>query len=217
MIDLADVKRLAALGEGPRIEFKRRVPKPERIAKEVIALANSGGGKVLLGVDDDGSVVGVRDAHEERFALDQALTTLIDPPLQVHITTLQITPRRDVLVVDVPDSAARPHFLQQPDSQRRVAYVRTGSQSIEASREVIRVIRAEKKESDTMFEFGEKEHQLMQYLDRYERITVSQYARLANLPPRRASQTLVLLTRAGILAVHPNEKADYFTLAVRAG
>ena len=53
-----DVKRLAAMGEGRTLEFKNRVPRPERIAREVIALANTDGGTVLVGVDDDGTVLG---------------------------------------------------------------------------------------------------------------------------------------------------------------
>ena len=43
-IDLRDLQRLVALGEGLTIEFKRRVPRPERIAKEVFALAITQGG-----------------------------------------------------------------------------------------------------------------------------------------------------------------------------
>ena len=42
-----DVKRLAAMGEGRTLEFKNRVPRPERIAREVIALANTDGGSGL--------------------------------------------------------------------------------------------------------------------------------------------------------------------------
>ena len=47
------LERLVAVGEGQHLEFKRQVPRPQRLAKEVIAFANSGGGHLLLGVDDD--------------------------------------------------------------------------------------------------------------------------------------------------------------------
>ena len=65
---LEEIKRLVARGEGRHLEFKRRVPEPERVAKEVVAFANSGGGRLLLGVDDDGTIVGVRDSEEEEFS-----------------------------------------------------------------------------------------------------------------------------------------------------
>jgi hypothetical protein len=53
----------------------------------------------------------------------------------------------------------------------------------------------------------------MRYLETYGQITVKQFASLAHIPPRKASHTLVLLTRANILRLHVGEKEDYFTLA----
>lgn len=64
---LDHLRRLVARGEGQTIEFKRRVPSPDRLAKEVIAFANSSGGQLLLGVTDDGRIVGVKDSEEEEF------------------------------------------------------------------------------------------------------------------------------------------------------
>ena len=52
------------------------------------------------------------------------------------------------------------------------------------------------------FEYGDKEALLMRYLDAYGRITVAAFAQLAAIPARRASHTLVLLTRAGLLRHH---------------
>ena len=68
-MNLEELNRVVQLGEGLTLEFKTRVPKPERIAKEVIAFANTIGGRLLLGVDDDGTVKGVRDSDEEEYAL----------------------------------------------------------------------------------------------------------------------------------------------------
>lgn len=214
---VSDLKRLAALGEGMHLEFKRKVPRPERIAKEVIALANAEGGRVLLGVDDDGSVVGVRDALEEEFALRRALERHVHPRVDVELERVPITPRREVVVVDVPASRLKPHFLiEEPEANgqaARTAYVRVGASSVEASREAVRLMRHAAEPRDVRFEFGEKEQKLMRYLDRHERITVEGFARLAGVPRRSASQTLVLLARASVLRLHPDEREDYFTLA----
>lgn len=214
-MDLRDLQRYVSFGEGTFIEFKRRVPSPVRIAKEVIALANGRGGKLFLGVDDDGSILGVRDAEEERFALRQALDAHCDPPVPFDVLAVPISRKREVLVVDVPESVEKPHYLigsVNGSGQRRTAYVRVDDQSIEASREAVRLMKHERDPQDVQFEFGEKERTLMRYLDRYERITVEEFARLAGIPRRRASQTLVLLAKANLLRLHPDEKADFFTL-----
>jgi len=57
---LQEVKELAAKGEGLQIEFKKKAAFPEKIVREVIALANTQGGTLLIGVDDDGTVSGQR-------------------------------------------------------------------------------------------------------------------------------------------------------------
>ena len=217
-----DLKRLVALGEGLQIEFKQRVPQPERIAREVIALANTRGGKVLVGVGDDGEIVGVKDPDEEVFALRAALDARGAPPVPLSVEGVRVSRRREVLVVDVPESAAKPHFLvDEPsgdglapaDAARRTAFVRVGSMSVEASREAVRLMRAERNGADVRFRFGDAEQLLMKYLERHERVTVREYARLAALAERDASHTLVLLTRAGILVHHPDAQEDFFTHA----
>lgn len=208
---LQEVNQLASLGEGSHLEFKRKVPRPERIAKEIIAFANTRGGRLLLGVDDDGTVVGVRDAEEEAFALEHALNAHCDPPVAFETEHVVVSNRRFVIVVHVPESDTKPHFLVN-GGEPRVAYVRVDDKSVEASREGIRLMRNGGAAKVT-FKFGDKELMLMRYLEEYGRITVRQFASLANLPRRRASQTLVLLTRANILRLHADPKQDYFTLA----
>ena len=214
-----ELRRLAAMGEGAHLEFKNRVPRPERIAREVIALANTDGGKVLVGVDDDGTVLGLKDAAEEFFALQQALHERILPDVELDFETVRVSRTREVLVVHVPASPLRPHVLlpeRRPDGTlpKRRAFVRVADQSVEASREAVALMRAEGRGDAVTFTFGDAERRLLEYLDRHERITVRQYARMTKTPPWRASKTLVMLARAGIVALHPREGGDdYFTAA----
>ena len=214
---LDDLRRLAAMGEGRHLEFKNRVPRADRFAREVIALANTDGGKVLIGVDDDGSVVGVKDADEELFALRQALGARVEPAVEVDVEPVRVSRRRLALVVDVPASGERPHYLRpngDPREKRRV-FVRVADQSVEASREAVQLMKAERGGAGARFTFGERERKLMAYLDRHERVTVTEYARLAAVPPWRASKTLVQLAHAGLLALHAQPGgADYFTASV---
>ena len=215
-----DLKRLAAMGEGAHLEFKNRVPRPERIAREVIALANTDGGKVLVGVDDDGSVVGLKDAGEEFYALQQALHERILPEVDLRFETVRVSRTREVLVVHVPASPDRPHVLlpdRRPDGTlpKRRAFVRVADQSVEASREAVQIMKAEGRGEGASFTFGDAERKLLEYLERHERITVREYARMTKAPPWRASKTLVALARAGIVALHPRPGGDdYFTAAL---
>ena len=212
-MNLRELSQLVTLGEGQHLEFKKRVPGPERIAKEVIAFANTGGGRLLLGIDDDGTVAGVKDAAEEEYALQQALLAHSHPPVLIQSERIPITKKRDVIIVRVPASDHKPHFLVDPQNGERTAYVRVEDMSVEASREAVHLMRARREEVDVLFEFGEKEQILMRYLDSYGRISVARYATLAGISPQEASNTLVVLAEANILQLHSDPKEDYFTLA----
>lgn len=210
---LDELIRLALVGEGVALEFKTRVPQPARIAKEVIAFANTRGGRILIGVDDDGTVKGVRDSAEEEYMLAQALETHCKPPVKVHIERVEVTKKRNAIVVQVPESESKPHLLVEEEKPGGTAYIRIDDMSLEASKEHLRLMRTAKRDKDVLFEFGEKEKVLMRYLENYGRITVSQFARLVNIPRRSASHTLVLLAKANILQLHPDPGTDYFTLS----
>lgn len=200
------------MGEGLTLEFKTRVPKAERISKEVIAFANTSGGRLLLGVDDDGGIKGVRDAEEEEYALTAALEKHCRPPVKISTERIPISNKRNVILVRVPASSEKPHKLVAENGEETV-YIRVADMSVEASREHVRLMKNRNKADNVVFEFGEKEKVLMRYLENYGRITVAQFARVADIPKRRASHTLVLLAKANVLQLHPDSKTDYFTLA----
>ena len=218
---LRELTRLASLGEGEHLEFKRRVPEGPRIAREVIALANSGGGRLLLGVSDRGEVEGLQYAAEEIFAFRHAVERYCRPPAvysteQVPLDTRSARDRRrDVIVVTVPESRQKPHVLVEDSSDENapgVAYVRVGEMSVEASPEAVALMEDDE-EVGVTFQFGEKEQFLMRYLEDYARVTVSQFARMAGIPEAEASSTLLTLAKADVLQIQADRREDYFTLA----
>ena len=211
-----EVSRLAAQGEGRFLEFKRKVPRPERIAREVIAFANTQGGHLLLGVDDDGTVVGLRDAGEEEFMLVRAMNSYCEPPVNFDLQRVEIAHRRDVVVVRVPESRTKPHYLVEDEGEERLtAFIRIDDKSVEASSESLALLTTSESEP-VQFEFGEKERLLMRYLEEYGRISVAEFASLANITEDEASQTLIVLTRGSILELQADHRGDYFTLAYDA-
>ena len=87
-MDITTVQRLVARGEGQRVEFKKKVNFPDKIIKEVVAFANSNGGKLILGIDDDGTIAGTRNIEGEIFVLEDAIEKLIMPSLTYTVHTV---------------------------------------------------------------------------------------------------------------------------------
>jgi ATP-dependent DNA helicase RecG len=68
------VANAIAQGEGPRVDFKRDLSSRKSVLKDIVAFANTAGGAVVIGVDDDGSVVGVADPLREEERLSSSIS-----------------------------------------------------------------------------------------------------------------------------------------------
>ncbi|MDH7515676.1 MAG: ATP-binding protein [Bacteroidota bacterium] len=199
-------------GEGISVEFKRKVTSPEKIAREIVALANTTGGILLFGVDDDRTVIGVRSEKEEMDYIRQAAEECSDPPVPYRTTIFNVQ-GRDVICMEIPESTRKPHYAVEPETGERKAFIRVGENSVQASREMVKIMEYRSGSAGPVrIMIGEAERRLFSYLETHDRITVKEYSELINVSKRRASRLLIRLVRAGVLAIHTMEKSDFFTL-----
>ena len=126
LIDVSEnrLAQLTALGEGFTTEFKRSVP--SNLGAEVCAFANATGGVILIGVTDDGDVVGV-GSHNRLKSQVQTTARSADPPIAVEVESVG-----DVLIVRVPEQHGKPYSFGGR------FYIREGSNCQQMSRDEIR-------------------------------------------------------------------------------
>ncbi len=215
-MDVAELKTLISEGENFKIEFKRQFSSVEKIAKELIAFANTKGGMILFGVDDDGTIYGVPSEKSEIDLIREAAKDYCEPPIDPIVQVIELN-RKDVVVAIVEESRIKPHRLQDyrdvlsPDAR---VYIRINDKSVIASREVVKILESENPDSEPLSVIiGENERRLFKYLEEKERITVRDYAKFVNISERRASRILVNLVRAGVIRIHTEERFEYFTSA----
>ncbi len=209
-----DIKELIDGGEGPHVEFKRKISSAEKIARALIAFANTKGGTILFGVDDDGSIVGVESEKTELDLIELAGNHFCDPPIEPSIAIIPFN-SKDVIAASVDESDDKPHyFLSTDDGEENKVFIRVNDKTVLASREVIKVLRNERQDRPPLrISIGENEKRLFEFLETNERITVKEYAHLINVSDRRASRILTTLVRTGVVRIHTLEKTDFFTLA----
>lgn len=128
-----DLRKMIAQGEGVALELKTGHASSSSIAnvmREVVAMLNHGGGHVLLGLADDGRVLGVPDAVSAAEQLQRQLGALITPraPWAIETATLDA---KDIIVIDVPEGADKPYVGEG------AIYLRRGNRSVAASRDEI--------------------------------------------------------------------------------
>ena len=210
VLHLRELKRLVSEGEGLQLEFKRKAAYPEKIVRELIAFANTHGGTLLIGVDDDGSIPGVKYPDEEAHVVIESLNKHCRPPLLYHETSISISENRFVVRFDIPPSAHRPHYLVM-DKANRETFVRVNDMSIKASAEMEEILRRSKKKRDTRFIFGEDEKKLMEYLEMQASVTLADYRKFSGLNRFQASRKLILLVLANVLKISASEKGDLYS------
>lgn len=213
-MSLDDLKRLVRQGEGMHLEFKLKATHPEKIMREVVAFANTEGGHLLIGVNDDLTIPGAKFPDEEIYVMEKALATLCEPKIEYTLQTLQISELRAVLIFKIPRSRDHLHYVKTESETGEIkrAYVRVRDRSIQASKEVRDIWKSRNREQNLRFQYGDKENMLMQHLDEHGNITVTEFAALAKVPRRQASRTLVLLVKTNVLRIEPDEMEDRFLM-----
>ncbi|MEM7654659.1 MAG: ATP-binding protein [Bacteroidota bacterium] len=218
LMNIAELSRWVSGGEDKHLEFKRKARHLDKIARELVAFANTDGGHLLVGVDDDGKLFGVKEAEADYFALERFLEQYVKPALPLKWQLIPITSQREVLVLEILPSKTSPHFLYAQDDgpRQKVAFVRVRDKSVQASREMVRVLRYLKRKQGVSLRIGEPEQTLLQYLETVPNITLAEAQKLLNISRRNVSQKLVLLVSAGLLRLRPGEKADRYSLIQKA-
>jgi ATP-dependent DNA helicase RecG len=120
-------------GEDSLLEFKRDGLPNQDLAKELVAFLNLGGGTVLLGVDDDGSISGTTAERLEEWVAEACREKVLPPVVPLLSWVRDAEPGRDVLAVSVPVGPDKPYARLH--NHRKTYYIRVGSTSREASRE----------------------------------------------------------------------------------
>ena len=129
----SELLELIANRENSGVEFKSDDLRPEQLAKEIVALANLQGGRILLGVEDDGTITGIRRDNLEHWVMDTVFGRKVHPMILPFYEEIQIDEQRRVAVVSLTQGTTKPYVVRHND--REEIYVRVGSTSGLATRE----------------------------------------------------------------------------------
>lgn len=207
---LRDLKHLVRAGEGLHLEFKRRASSPDQIVREMIAFANTAGGIVLVGVNDDGELSGVKYPEEESLVIRKALKKHCRPYLPYNEIVIPLSGKKFVIQYEVPLSRKRPHFYLVSKKQS-VTYIRIRDMSMKASREMSEIVRRGKLLKNVEFTYGVHESALMKFLEKKEKVTLPEFMVLTGLSYNDAAEKLITLVLADVLKITPTEKGDLYS------
>lgn len=201
--------KLIQEGEHQRQDFKFCISDSRKIARSLVAFANTDGGSLLIGVKDNGHIVGVQ-SEEEYYMAESAARIYSDPP--VPFTTKQwLVEGKTVLQVMVEPSPVKPHFAKDEDG-KWVAYVRYKDENRLAGKVLQEVWKKQKRPEGILVHLDDTQKFLFDYLEKYDFITVSAFARKGCLPYRKAEQLLADFIVIGIIQPFFGENNLFYQL-----
>lgn len=206
-----NIKKLIFEGEGVTLDFKKKITSCEKIARTMVSFANNKGGRLLIGVADDGTINGVKSEDEERYMITKAAQLYAKPALDPIFEEVYVDDKL-VLVVEINESNLKPHYSLAEDGKWWV-YVRVKDKSVLASKIVVDVLKRSSDDNGVFIEYSSKEKALLEYLDKMDRINVKEYCELQNLSRRHAQRILVNMVLSGVIRIHTTEKDEYYTAA----
>lgn len=179
---------MIAEGEHQRLDFKFEISDSSKIARTMSAFANTDGGRLLIGVKDNGVVAGVR-TDEEIYMAEGAARLHCRPEVPIRAKEWDVDGRKVVEIL-VTASANKPHFAKDPHGRWR-AYFRQADQNFVANPVLMQLWKRQKEPKGVIIRYREQEKVLLEYLELNRRISQSRFQKIAGLGRRKAEDILV--------------------------
>ena len=186
---------LIAQGEHQQQDFKYVISSVNKIAHSLSAIANTDGGRLLVGVRDNGRIAGVQ-SDEEIYMIDAAAKSFCLPPVECQMQTTQ-QEGCSVLICTVEVSGRRPVLAREEDGSQR-AYVRVADQNIVASPVHLELWRQQQSGRESILHEADRRW-LSLFGQAAGGIMLNRFCRLSRLPRKRAIRLTAQLLRFGLL------------------
>lgn len=190
------IHKLISEGEHEQLDFKFEIADSRKIARTFSAFANTAGGRLLIGVKDNGSIAGVR-TEEEKFMAEAAADMYCKPPVSYSVKEWNVEGKK-VLEIVITRGDHKPYFAMN-DRESWQAYIRLHDRNIVANKVIVRSWQRKAKPEGTYINYGPNEKLLLEFLEKNEFITLSKLVRIAGISNRMAQNILINFLALDIL------------------
>jgi len=183
-------------GEHQTQDFKYCISDSRKIARSLVAFANTDGGRLLIGVKDNGNIAGVRS--EEEYYMVEAAARIYSKPMIDFTTKQHFIDGKTVLEVMIKPSPEKPHYAVD-ENGNWWAWFRKDDENRLANKVMLEVWKLQKSTDGILINYSDSEKTLLDYLENYEKISVSKFARIAHITYKQAEQIIINFRALDIL------------------
>lgn len=196
-------------GENDMLDFKHSIANARKIAKSLVAFANTNGGKLLIGVKDNGTISGIR-SEEEFYMVETAAHMFCKPEIKFSTESWYID-GKTVLEITIPKSLDKIYYAKNSQGKWKV-YIRVDDKIFLANRVLLKVWRQRRRKRGTYVRYEETEQLLLNFLSEHERITFNKFRKIAKISPYKAERILVNLIVLNLIDIVFTDTGTFYTL-----
>ena len=191
------IEELIAQGEHQQLDFKFEVSDSRKIARTLSAFANTDGGRLLIGVKDNGAIAGVR-CEEEYYMIEAASKMYTKPEVPFTATRWSVN-GKTVLEVLIEKGSEKPYLAPDKDNRFR-AFIRVADENILANQILVLAWKKSSCNDGTLLRVAQPVEMLFDCLKRENEISTNRFCRIAHIRYHEACEIL-----SDLLAMHTLE------------
>lgn len=172
------IEILIAQGEHQQLDFKFEVSDSKKIARTLSAFANTDGGRLLIGVKDNGNISGIR-SEEEYYMIEAASKMYTHPEVPFTATHWEIQ-GKTILEIYIAPGSDKPYTAPDKEDKYK-AYIRVHDENIQANEILLLYWRKKHSPDGTLLKISKPVEKLLNYLDTHAYINVNQFCRMAHI------------------------------------
>ena len=203
------LNKLIEEGEHQQQDFKYCINDSKKIAKSLVAFANTDGGRLLIGVKDNGNIVGI-STFEEFYMVEAAAKIYSNPPIPFTTRQWQVEDKT-VLEISIKSSNDKPHYARD-ENGKWIAYIRIDDENVLANRIQLLTWEKAKSKKGIYFSYSADEKFLIDYLTRKPSISFSKYIRLAHISRKKAEEILSNFALMEVITIETTINGTRFIL-----
>lgn len=200
---------LITKGENQHLDFKFEISDAKKIARTFSAFANTSGGKLLIGVKDNGNIAGIR-SDEESYMAETAAHIYCKPRVEYTVREHRVG-EKTVLEIRIPESITKPHLAPWKDNDWK-AFIRMGDQNFLANRVITEYWKIKAEKLNVKLRYDDFEVKLFALLKAESEITLTRFVKSSRVPPSVATKILAQLISVGVIDFRVTEDETYFCL-----
>ena len=204
------LKKLCAQGENQFVEFKQYASEPNQVTEEVSGFLNSSGGKLLIGVSDDGTVSGLKYAEDDLNFISEYIKKNIKPAPRLQYDTIPVSSKRAVIIIEIPEGSRKPYRAFDPESGSSKIFYRVDDECIKASRELRSILKESVRKQGQTIVYSDIEAAVIKEIDKAGRLSKLEIQEKTKYNSRKVSDCLIRLVTSKVLTITPANSGDLY-------